>query len=321
MKKNRWLINILSVAVTVACFAVIFSSINLQDTLSRFERCDKPLFFAMTAALFVPFTLLAVRWWMLVRGHGFKAPFSHVFLMNYAGIFFNNLLPGGVGGDLAKAFLAASGEDRKAAIVGTILLDRIVGLVAIVLMGTVCLTPYVREFDEQPIVPVLIYGMFGGLILAYLVYFNPTVRRLVGDRLPFRKTMGELDGVFRSAKERKSLMAGALGMALLSQAALILIVYGLARALGVDDVPLWKFFVLEPIIFVVTALPLSLGGLGIREGIYIVLFTKFAGTTDDEAFALSALFWLGMIVASVPGGVLFALGATAKRSPVAELDK
>ena len=109
-----------------------------EGFVSLFERADKLWFFLILAAYFVPFTLMGLRWWLLLRGHGFRVPFSLVFLMNYAGIFFNNFLPGGVGGDLTKAFLAASGEERKAAVVGTILLDRIVGLVAMILMGAAC---------------------------------------------------------------------------------------------------------------------------------------------------------------------------------------
>ena len=53
----------------------------------------------MMAALLVPTLSLSVRWWMLLRGHGFQARLGQIFFVTYAGAFFNNFLPGSVGGD------------------------------------------------------------------------------------------------------------------------------------------------------------------------------------------------------------------------------
>lgn len=282
--------------------------------LTLFERADKGLFFAMLAAALVPITVLGIRWWLLLRGNGLAAPFAPVFLMNYAGIFFNNFLPGGVGGDLTRAFLASSGEERKAAVVGTILLDRVIGLVAMILMGAVCVTPVIGRFEDKTVV-VFLYGLVGGMVVAYLVYFNPVLRRKIGDRLPFRKTLAELDGVFRSIRERKPLAVAALGLSFLAQGSMILVVYGMARALGIDTAPLWAFFVFEPIIFILTAIPISVGGWGVQEGAYVALFATVAGLMEpNQAIALSILFKLGLIAVSIPGGVLFAMGF-ARRTP------
>ncbi|MGH7377759.1 MAG: lysylphosphatidylglycerol synthase domain-containing protein, partial [Candidatus Methylomirabilales bacterium] len=66
----------------------------------------------LAAALLLPLLLCALRWWLLLRAHGFAAPFGRVFFVTYAGAFFNHVLPGSVGGDIAKAVLAASGEER-----------------------------------------------------------------------------------------------------------------------------------------------------------------------------------------------------------------
>jgi hypothetical protein len=281
---------------------------------SLFERTDKGLFLAMAAALLVPTGCMAGRWWLLLRGHGFAAPFGRIFFITYAGNFFNNFLPGSVGGDLTKAILAASGQERKAAVVGTIILDRAIGLGVMIVFGAACLTPFLRRF-EDPRLAWVVYGLLGAMVLGYAAYFNRPLRGWLKEKLPFRATVTELDGVFRSARERKGLVGGASLLSLAGQASAILVIYGLARAMKIEGVELWQFFVFEPIIFMVTALPISVGGWGVQELLYQELFGRFAGVDPNQAIALSILYKLSTILMTIPGGVLFALGATRVRNP------
>jgi uncharacterized protein (TIRG00374 family) len=278
------------------------------------SRIDRGLFFAMVAALLVPISFLAARWRALLAGHGFPVPFGRVFFMTYAGYFFNRFLPGAVGGDLTKALLAVSGEERKAAVVGTVILDRLIGLAVMIVLGAISITPVVRRFRD-PRLAILVYGLLGGMVLAYLVYFNPVLRTLVGSRLPFQKARQELDSVFRSMKEKKRLVAWSALLSLCAQSSGILVIFGLAQAMGAVGVGLWAFFVFEPVIFIVTALPLSLGGWGVQELVYERLFGGFGGMDPNQAVALSILYTVSTILVTIPGGVLFALGA-ARRRPV-----
>lgn len=281
--------------------------------LSLFDRTNKPLFFSMMAALMLPFLFISWRWWLLLRGHGFQARYGQVFFITYAGAFFNNFLPGSVGGDLTKAILAASGEERKAAIAGTVILDRVIGLAVMIVLGAVCLTPNVGKFwnsGDRKLV-YLVYGLAAAMIAGYVLYFSPPFRRLV-ERLPFRKVTSELDGVFRAANEKKKLVLASSGISLMSQISLILVIYGLARAMGIRGAEPWMFFVFEPIIFITTAIPLSVGGWGVQEYVYERLFSGYGGVEGNQAIALSILYKLSLILITIPGGLLFMMGATRR---------
>ncbi|HVE42202.1 MAG TPA: lysylphosphatidylglycerol synthase transmembrane domain-containing protein [Planctomycetota bacterium] len=282
-----------------------------EGFLSLFDHTNKPLFFGMMLAILLPFSLLALRWWLLLRGHGFQARFGQIFFVTYAGAFFNNFLPGAVGGDLTKAILASSGEERKAAIAATVILDRLIGLAVMIVLGSACLTPYVGRFDDKRLA-YLIYGLLGAMVVGYVLYFSPLFRKIL-EVLPFKKTIAELDGVFRAAREKKALVAQAGGLSLVAQAAGILIIYGLARAMGIPGIGLWMFFIFEPIIFIVTALPISMGGWGVQEVIYEKTFGTFGGIDPNQAIALSVLYKLSLILVSIPGGLAFAMGATQRR--------
>jgi hypothetical protein len=183
-----------------------------------------------------------------------------------------------------------------------------------IVLGAASMTPFVSRFTD-PRLAWLVYGLLGAMVVGYAVYFSPLFRKLIGV-LPFRKTVEELDGVFRSAKEKKVLVLQAAALSLAAQAAGILIIYGLARAMGIPGIGLWMFFIFEPIIFIVTALPISVGGWGVQEFVYRELFGGFGGVDPAQAIALSVLYKLTMILASIPGGVLFAAGAARRRGGV-----
>jgi uncharacterized membrane protein YbhN (UPF0104 family) len=288
--------------------------------LSLFDQTNKPRFFAMMAATLIPMFFLAQRWWLLLKGHGFEVPLGQIFFVTYAGAFFNNFLPGSVGGDLTKAILASSGEARKAAVAGTVILDRIIGLSVMILLGAVSLLPelafYWSPQGDRRLV-YLIYGMLGAMVIGYTVYFSPSFRALVG-MLPFKKVVAELDDVFRSARQKKLLVTKAAVLSLAAQATGILVIFGLAQAMGIPGLKLVKFFIFEPIIFIVTALPISVGGWGVQEYVYQRLFGDFGGMDPNHAIALSILYKLTLILASIPGGLLFALGAARRRQAQAD---
>jgi hypothetical protein len=67
----------------------------------------------------------AARWRLLLKANDFEVPFGRAFRVTWSGAFFNQILPGSVGGDVAKALIVAHGEERKAAVFGTVLLDRL----------------------------------------------------------------------------------------------------------------------------------------------------------------------------------------------------
>ncbi len=281
-----------------------------------FKRIDRRTYFLLVPVFLLPFFFCAVRWWLLLRAHGFDTSLRSVFAVTYMGSFFNNFLPGSVGGDIARAMIAAKGEDRKAALVGTILLDRIVGLGTMILMAAVCLIPFVG--DRTMRIPVLLVGsLLIAMIAGYLLYFSRTIRNW--GWLQRRKGQGkvgrvvrDLDGTFHLLKHRKDTVLFAALLSLLAQSVTIVATFGLARGLGVTQVSLLQFFVFDPIIFIVTAVPVSAGGWGVQEGAYAFFFGK-AGVPANEAIAISILYKLTLVFLSLPGGILFGLGALRRR--------
>ncbi len=310
-RTKKWIWTAARVIITGALIALLISMIDLGQFFSYFRRADKLLLAVMIAAISVPFFLLALRWWVILRAHGFDVPLRRAFFVSYAGTFFNNFLLGSVGGDIAKSVMVAAGEERRAAVVATIILDRVIGLMVMIVIGGACLVPFAGRLKD-PSLAIIVGGLLAAMLLGYFAYFNRLLRDLLKNRLPFRGAILQIDEVFKSMRDRKRLVAVASAISALGQSTMILIIYGIACALGFSEVGLWAFFVFEPIIFIITALPISIGGLGVQEGAYAILFGTYAGLEQEGAIAISLIFKLGLMIASVPGGIFLMLGVTRR---------
>ena len=261
------------------------------------------------------FTTQAIRWRLLLAANGFDVSFGRAFRVVWAGTFFNQILPGSVGGDLAKAVILAKGEERKAAVFGTVLLDRLVGLATVVVIAGLAILPVLGRPDLRPVVwliVALLVGGFGGAA----IYFNPALRkwgfaRRLKERLPFHRAIGEVDDVLKTMHHAPRTILASVFLSAAGQASTILAIYCMAQSLGARGVALSDFFLLEPIIFLVTAVPVSVGGWGVEQVAYAKLF-GMAGMAATTAIALSVLYKLSLLAVSLPGGILFAAGSTSK---------
>lgn len=293
------------------------TEVRLQEGfLSLFRRIDRAKYALFGSLLLLPFVVLSYRWYLLLRAHEFPVTFRSALAVTYIGGFFNNFLPGSVGGDLARAMIAGKGEERKAALVGTILLDRVIGLGSMVVIAAICLVPFVRDPSMRD--PLKIVGLMLGLMLVgYLVYFNRGIRKMefvqgLKTKGRFGEIVRDLDGTLKLLKHKKGVVVQCMLLSFVGQSIAIFATWGIAQALGVTSAKLFQFFVFEPIIFIITAVPISAGGWGVQENAYKTLF-GMAGVPANEAIAISVLYKLTLILVSLPGGILWALGFSRKR--------
>lgn len=282
--------------------------------ITLFKRIDRRLFFLVAPIFLLTYVVCGYRWWLLLRALGFEVSLKTILTVTYIGGFFNIFLPGAVGGDIAKAVIATQGEERKAALVGSILLDRIVGLMAMILIAAVCILPFVTDPSLRQ--PVILLGvLFFGMVAGYAVYFSPAIRNLLGglkDRGKVGAVLHDLDTTFQLLKHRKGVVVQCLALSALAQSISIVGSYGLSRAMGMTAPSLLQFFAFDPIVFIATAVPIVPGGWGVQEGAFAFLFGK-VGVPKTQSVALSILYKLTLVFISVPGGILFALGAARRR--------
>lgn len=245
------------------------------------------------------------RWHWLVRPLEFPLSFPRAWQLTYIGSFCNTFIPGMTGGDIVKAWLIARGSDRKTEAVLTVIVDRIVGLVGLILLGSVAVLMGIRTYSFA------ILTMCSLLLVVACtatVFYSQRVRTWLRidklwRRFPVHRTRGDLETALRLYRRERRVVVLSLGLALLGHAVLIGIFALCAASLEVTHVPITAYFITVPLINIMAAIPMTPQGIGIAE-MGAMYYLGLAGLGQTEAVAITLLYRTVALCSNVPGGVL-----------------
>lgn len=301
---KKWL---LRAGGSALALALIFHFLPKEAILDGFRRLTPEVFFGVLAAFLACHVAAAFKWWMLM---GRALPFVQALRAHFSGLAANLALPGAAGGDAVRAGLAhvrlKDGPRVAAAAVGDRLID-MVGLACLSLLGLVFLSGRANATLAWSLAAIVI----GGAVLALFVF--PAVARGLWTRFPGLPAKGlglRLADAFGTLGRQPALLFLALALSMAIQAVLIWLSIRLAERVGVH-IPAAAWFFGWPIAKIVATLPLSLGGLGVRESSLAALLVPF-GASAPEVVA-SGLAWqailylaglLGALVLLISGGRL-----------------
>lgn len=224
-------------------------------------------------------SLTAWRLCLLMRPRKFALGLGASLRLTLMGVFFNSSMPGSSGGDLVRIYYAAKGnEGRRAEIVTVLLLDRVIGLVALLLYPIILAPLYLSLLADNESLRMVVFtsaGLVAALATGTWVFVGRGAgkERILGllERVPGGAIIRRMAATLRSyGSDHRPLWAAGL----VSLGAHALGVTGflfLARALGSPGLE-WALFVIVPIGLVVNTIPLTPGGLGVGEATFAVLF-------------------------------------------------
>ncbi len=272
-----------------------------------------------TGLLFLSLCAGMLRWRLLLRAEGLDLPAPRVFRFFFVGQFFNAFLLGACGGDMARAYLVARERPgRRAEAVSTVLVDRATGLVVMILFCGAMVAARWSVFGAAPGIRapgLLLLALPAACALGLWAFFRRDVfaGRPALDRWSRRHALPLharhlYDALFRY-RGRARLAPPAVGYSLLSLLLLTGSCVAFGRALGLA-LPLRDYFTFFPVVNLVAAVPLTPGGLGVREQMAVALFGA-AGVDPERAMLLSLLGYAAGAVWSLFGGVLLVAHAAA----------
>jgi len=234
-----------------------------------------------------------------------KLSLGYIYFLRFIGFFFNNFLPSAVGGDLMSAYLASKRTGKGIECFTGIFVDRLVGFFTTFLLALTALLFEQRHIPIPYFKSILITATLLMVLLPFLLFSKRFARpfKLLVTWLP-HKIVENLKAAYHAIYQYRHHTVALINIILVSfvfQASAIWINYLCAQALGID-MSLWDSFILIPLVWVASMIP-SLGGLGVREGAYVLFFGRFSG--NDKAFALGLLYFALTILASIIGGVCY----------------
>ncbi len=284
---------------------LIFWWLPKEAILDGFKRLTPGIFVGVLLAFLVCHVAAAFKWWMLMDR---ALPFGQALRAHFAGLAANLCLPGAAGGDAVRAGMAhvalRDGPKVAAAAVGDRLID-MVGLAGLSLLGLVFLSGKGNSVLAYSLAALVV----GGAVLALFVF--PTLARWLWGRFPGLPAKGlvlRLADAFGALGKRPGLLVFSLILSASIQAVLIWLSIRLALPVGVN-IPVAAWFFGWPIAKIIATLPLSLGGLGVRESSLAALLAPFGAA--PALVVASGLAWqailylagaLGALVLVLSGG-------------------
>lgn len=267
-----------------------------------------------------------VRWRMVLEVQGLHLPMSRATGISFVAAFFNSFLLGSTGGDLMKAYYAArETHHKKTEAVVTVFVDRLIGLWAMLLFAALMMLPnasLVLTHDELSVPSLLILLMLGGLsVVLGVAFWGGVSRRFPRARHWLRKLpKGELverslDSCRQFGKHKRFLLKTVAISGVINTVS-VLQVLVLGAGLGLSISPA-AMFVIVPIVFCISALPITPSGLGVRENLFVLMLAipgiglpktaTLAAITSfkTSALSLSLLAYASSLFWSLVGGVVY----------------
>mgnify|MGYP003578606974 CR=1 FL=1 len=305
-KAKPIIIFLVKLLVSAGLIGYFLSRIHVERFLQTFASA-KFSYIAMALAVYlIAQGVSAVRWAMLARPLGIKTPFKDLIQYYLIGMFFNLFAPSTVGGDVSRVYYLVKDEEAHAngrAVTTvhaamSVLMDRAIGMVVLVWLGALALLLFPYYAVPQTVRSVTFLLAVGLLIGALL---TPVLRRFLPE-----------DGHQLAVKLRLALRSYRLHWRALLAAVLLSLTVHLiqawmhtvmGRALGLD-VPFSFCLIIYPLVGTFSAIPISLNGLGLREGGYIFLLAVI-GIGTEQSIAFGILLFLIVALDSLIGGLVF----------------
>lgn len=300
------IVNLLKIGISLGLLVLLVWKIGWRETWETLRQADARYLMAAWGLYLFSMVLRAYRWKVLLQIQKLEVPLSRLTSLYFIGTFFNSVLPTGFGGDVVRMYELTKQSDQGTESVSTVLVDRLCGFVVLFIMASLALPFSYRLIP--PLVSAMIVGITVLTLLGVWMALSdgvwswlsavPLVKRLIG--MPKVQQFR-----FSLAAYRTRAISGALLASLAFNVLLMVFNYLIALALGIRISP-WYFLIFIPIISFLLTLPVSLSGIGVREGGYVLLFGQ-AGVPSSLAFALSLCVYASAVATGLIGGLLYAL--------------
>jgi len=294
---------VLRPVVSLALLGVLFWKLGAGELWGQVRTADLVWLLVGAALVLAALFVSAWKWGLLLCSQGLCVPIPSLFNSYLVGLFFNNFLPSNIGGDVVRVHDVARRTGDASRVAASVLAERLLAGVALALTAAGALL-FGAQYTAQvgPSIGIALL-FFTGLISLVL---SPAVRRWLEGVLPAgrAKVLARIADQMNEAFRDRITVAKVVALSFVFQATVVLVAWAGFAAIGVP-VSLGACFLFIPIISAIQLVPISLNGLGVREGAYVVFFGSI-GVSSIQAAAASLLFGFLVAGVSLAGGMLFA---------------
>ena len=296
----------------------LLSKVDLGDAWMKFQSMDRGMLALGIALMVFQLLLGALRWGVVLRVLGAKLSAAKIVTLYYVGAFFATVLPGLVGGDAVRVWCTVKSGEPLPVSLNSVMLERAAAVLSLAVLVAVSEPVLLAKVPDLPgawVFPLLsVAGFAGVFVLSVLDRVPESFRRWRAVR-----ALSYLAADTRRVAFHPQTAAASFFSALLGNINLSLVVWALAVGLNVQ-IGVVDCLVLVPPVFLLTTLPISVAGWGVREAAMVSAF-GFVGVPQSESLVVSIVFGVLNMITAIPGGFAFLSVGGGHLPPQAELDE
>lgn len=328
MRRYFW--DIVKLAVVASVFALLYRSGQIDTETLQLAASRPGLVLTAASLIFIAILFNVERWRRLLRAIDVEIAFRPAFSLSFIGIFFSVALPGAVGGDIVKAYYIAKGQSQRAALVTTVIFDRVLGLYTMILVATlagaavwgyVLISGAPPEWWTAPVKAMILFtfALFTSFTIGTALFMSDRMSQTrlmiwVMKNAPFRDKVEKIYSALRAFGDRPDITIAASAISLTGQFFLYTAIWILAVALEINELTVTQFLFVIPLCILINAIPVAPGGLGVGEiGFGAVLALFGSGKGVELAVMYHAV---SISLAVLFGGTLYLLYSRKEGSMV-----
>ena len=297
--------NIVKLLITIAIFYFLFQHIDFDQVVAILAKSHGGFILIALILQLGSTVMAAYRWRLIMQLLVFKERVSFYVQSYFKGTFFNQVLPGSIGGDAVRIIeLSQMGYDKKDAIYG-IFVDRVVGLVGLLVLNLLANNLFYGTF------PTWLYQLINFITIGGILSF---IALLNFHHLHFLERYKFIDLIYRLGKRMQALYGDKrvllqhIGVSVIVHLLSVLTIYALALSIDVK-LPPQVFLIAIPPVFLLTIVPISLAGWGVREGAMVGIL-MLIGAQKEKILVISILYGLLLILSAMPGAYFWVKNKT-----------
>jgi uncharacterized membrane protein YbhN (UPF0104 family) len=304
---------LLKLLLSALLIAFLVGKMDLPATLARAGSASTGPLVAAVALLMVNVALVGLRWWLLLRRLGVTGMgLGSAFAATYSSVFLGQFLPGNLGADAVRGWLAFARGGQPGLVIASLLADRFLAVVSLLLVSGCGLVLASGMLAADILVQIAISAGVMTVLAAASLGIAPPLLDWLARHL---RWLGKPARLARALQGAVLSPQGALGLLLSDMIHIVtsLAVYLLAHGLGVVVSGI-GLIVAVPIAILVAALPISMAGWGVREVSLAYGLTLYGASAADSAL-VSLAFGIALLAAALPGAVPAAMLRVARVRP------
>tara|TARA_Y100001968_G_scaffold240884_1_gene224435 strand:- start:856 stop:1809 length:954 start_codon:yes stop_codon:yes gene_type:complete len=301
IKKNLWIFFKFLLSTSLTWY--LLKDIEFKNIYQQAKFANPITLFLAFLLLLFHFVIVSWRWDIVLYALNEKLPFKKLLKISYISIFFNQVLPASIGGDVIRIYMIRSLKVSFFKAFNSTVIDRIASLISIAFMILLS-TPFLINKVEDNQFKILIIlatllSLFGFFVLVYLDKFLYIFRE--------NKLIKKFLLIYPDARRAFYVKRNFVPLFLVSTFGnlnLSMAIYFISKSLDIQ-ISITECLILFPPVLLLSSIPISFAGWGVREGSMVTAFS-FAGVDSNSALTVSIFFGLISILVNLPAGFLWA---------------